>query len=147
GGGRGGGGGGGRGEGGRRGGGGGGRERRGRRPGRGRAGPVACRTGNAGDPAAAEDPAAPRTAAAAQRAGAAAGGGCGRDLRAQRAKHRLGDDERPDLGDRGPQGGRQVAPVRRLGERWGVEEPGRRDNVQAGLRQAAGPVDRSRGDR
>src|SRR5579885_1812573 len=71
-----------------------------------------------------------------------------RDLGTRHPQHRLGDDERAHrrARRRGRQG-RQDAAVRRrrLGRR--VEIRGRRHHVQAGVRQAAGAVDRRDRDR
>ena len=89
-----------------------------------------------------------RARAVGRAAGREAGGGAAavdrrrRPLRPRRAQHRLGHHERPHLGDRRAQRGRQDDRVRRRGERRGVALPRRRHDVQAGLRRECRPVDR-----
>ena len=65
------------------------------------------------------------------------------DLRPRRPQHRLGHHVGPHRRRRRPPGkGRQGHPARRLGFGRRVEVGGRRHDLQAGVRQAAGAVDR-----
>ena len=76
-------------------------------------------------------------------AGRRSAGRLGRDLGPGRPQHRLRRHERPDIRPRRLQRPlRQAQPVRGCGERRGVEVDRRRDDLQAGVRQAAGAVDR-----
>ena len=69
------------------------------------------------------------------------------DLRPRRAQHRLGGDERPHRGARRRARGQSSHRLRRRGERRRVEIDERRHDLQAGLRQAGGAVDRRGDDR
>src|SRR3989442_509529 len=62
-------------------------------------------------------------------------------------QHRIGGDERAHCGTRRGARRRAAHDLRRRGERRRVEVGERRHDVQAGVRQAAGPIDRCGNDR